>query len=106
MYQLGLRRRLPKYITEFMMEKKLKVAVNWAESTEKNQEEGVPQESILSVTLFAIKINLLSSIIPSNIQASLFVDDLQIAYKDFSISQINKNLQTAINNIDGCNKWV
>ena len=33
----------------------------------------------------------------------MFVDDLQIAYQDFSISQINKNLQIAVNNIS---KWV
>ena len=66
MQQLDLRGRLPKYIAEFMREIKFKVAVNWAESTEKNQ-EGVPQGSILSVTLLAIKINSLSSIIPSTI---------------------------------------
>ena len=74
MHKPGLGKRLSKYVTEYMREKKFKVAVNWAESTEKNQEEGVPQGSILSVTLFAIKINLLSSVIPCNIQASLFVD--------------------------------
>ena len=51
------------------------------------------QGSILSVTLFAIKISSLATVIPANIHTSLFVDDLQIAYQDYRMTDITAKLQ-------------
>jgi hypothetical protein len=42
------------------------------------QEMGVPQGSILSVTLFSIKINSLAKVLNDNIEVSLYVDDFLI----------------------------
>ena len=39
------------------------------------QEMGVPQGSILSVTLFILKINSIADVILSSFEKSLFVDD-------------------------------
>ena len=55
--------------------------------------------SVLSVTLFAIKINALADIIPSEMLASLFVDDLQVAYSNHSLNNINNKLQQTIDKI-------
>ena len=44
------------FIQEFLKDRPFKVTVNWTESGSRHQEEGVPHGSILSVTLFAIKI--------------------------------------------------
>ena len=49
------------------------------------QEMGVPQGSILSVTLFILKINSTAGVIPSSFEKSLFVDD-------FSISCSSRNM--------------
>ena len=38
----------------------------------------VPQGSILSVTLFILKINSIANVIPSSFKRSLFVDDFSI----------------------------
>ena len=60
---------------------------------------GVPQGSILSVTLFAIKINALAATIPQDIYKSVFVDDGQIAFSDWNTATINQKLQGGINKI-------
>ena len=60
------------------------------------QEAGVPQGGILSVTLFAIKINSLAEIIPNHIHASLFVDDVQIAFSGYSMHDVTSKLQPVI----------
>ena len=60
---------------------------------------GVPQGSILSGTMFAIKINELAASIPQDIHKSLFVDDVQINFRDRPITTVNQKLQGVINKI-------
>ena len=55
--------------------------------------------STISVSLFAIKINSLSKVIPKEIHASMFVDDVQIAYSHRDINQLQSVLQKTVNNI-------
>ena len=54
---LGVKVRLPHFISGFLLDRKFKVHVGSALSDMKNQEEEVPQGSVLPVTLFSIKIN-------------------------------------------------
>ena len=72
------------FIQDFLSDRYLKVRVGSELSSPYLQEEGVPQGSVLSVTLFAIAINSLMSHIPPGIQGSLFVDD-------FAIRSVPKN---------------
>ena len=51
MHQMGLRGRLPQYIEQFLSNRRFRVNVNNQLSNEYRQEAGVPQKSILSVTL-------------------------------------------------------
>ena len=67
-------------------------------SKEYAQEQGVPQGSVLSVTLFSIAINDIN-IIPQDICKSLYVDDLVIYYAAASINHIERKLQLTINKI-------
>ena len=97
LHLMGLRGNLPKFIREFLRERKFHVVVGSAHSTERMQIAGIPQGCILSVTLFAIKINSISSIIPKHIHHSLFVDDVQITYADHSMHKVNQTLQPVIN---------
>jgi hypothetical protein len=48
------------------------VRVNSTYSGIQDQEMGVPERSILSVTLFSIKINSLAKVLNDNIEGSLF----------------------------------
>ena len=45
---------------------------------------GVPQGTILSVTLFSVKINITLCLKPG-INCSLYVDDFQVYYRPFNI---------------------
>ena len=59
----------------------------------------VPQGSKLSVTLFAVKINSLATVIPREVFSLLFVDDLLIAYSDDTVKGMEMKLQSTINRI-------
>ena len=99
MKKLGIGGNMGSYIKEFLSLRKFKVLVGSDLSDEMIQVAGVPQGSILSVTLFAIKINALPQAIPSSVHSSLFVDDIQIAYSDYSMQKVQNVLQPVINNI-------
>ena len=57
LHGIELKGRLPRYIKEFLSKRRFRVKVNGAYFNSNPQEEGVPQGCVLSVTLFAIKIN-------------------------------------------------
>ena len=54
LYDLKLRSRLPKFIKNFLTDRTFQVCIRSTLSDWKNQEEGIPQGSILSTTLFNI----------------------------------------------------
>ena len=60
-HDLGLKGRLPTFIESFLAERTIQVRVGSTLSDEFEQEEGVPQGSILSTSLFNIKINNIMS---------------------------------------------
>ncbi|GBN22701.1 hypothetical protein AVEN_68037-1 [Araneus ventricosus] len=63
------------------------------------QDEGVPQGSVLSVTLFSPHFSKIFTILPSTVFASLYVDDLQISYQVSGINLIKRQLQNAVNKL-------
>ena len=69
LHDAGLRGRMPEFIGKFLTDRAFHVRVGSCLSDAFKQEMGVPQGSILSVTLFILKINSLSDsgIISSNI---------------------------------------
>ena len=65
-HDLRLRGRLPSYINRFLSHRTFKAQINNKRSDTFQQVEGVPQRCVLSVTLFAIKINGIISNIPND----------------------------------------
>ena len=49
LHDLGLKIRLPHFISGFLSDRKFKVCIGSTLSDMKNQEEGVPQGSVLSL---------------------------------------------------------
>ena len=98
----GLKGRLPIFIDNFLSNTNFKVRVGTTLSGLQGQEEGVPQGSILSVTLFSIKINNIVKALNPGVDCSLYVDDFLICYRSKHIHTIERQLQQCLNKIQ---KW-
>jgi len=71
LHDAGLRGRLPVFIENFLRDRKFKVRLGSEYSDSFDQEMGVPQGSLLSVTLFALKINSIVSTLSPSVECSL-----------------------------------
>ena len=98
----GLKGRLPHFIDNFLSNRNFKVRVGTTLSDLQGQEEGVPQGSILSVTLFSIKINNIVKSLNPGVDCSLYVDDFLICYRSKHMHTIERQLQQCLNKIQ---KW-
>ena len=65
LFGAGLRGRLPDFIAKFLTDRSFRVGSCLSDAF--NQEMGVPQGSILSVTLFILKINNIVKFLPAGI---------------------------------------
>jgi hypothetical protein len=80
LHDMGLRGNLPMFVFIFLTERQFKVILGSTYSNLFDQENGVPQGSLLSLTLFSIKINSLAKVLKNDIEDCLFVDDFVISY--------------------------
>jgi len=104
LFQAGLRGRLPHFINNFLHNRYFRVKIDHHHSVRREQKAGVPQGSVLSVILFALKINAISKQIPTTdgFLSSLYVDDLQISFRHRDLNVIQTTLQSTLNTI---NTW-
>jgi Reverse transcriptase (RNA-dependent DNA polymerase) len=93
---------LPTFGTNFLWNCKFIVRENSYLSDSNEQEMSVPQSSILSVTLFVIKINNIINCLLAGVTGSLFVDDFLICYRSKSMHCIERVLQ----GVQGCSKKI
>ena len=94
-----LKGRLPHFIDNFLSNRNLKVLVGTTLSDLQSQEEGVPQGSILSVTLFNIQINnIVKALIPC-VDCSFYVEGILIFYRSKHMQTIERQLQQCLNKI-------
>ena len=66
-----------------------------------DQEQGVTQGSILSTTLFNIKINNNFNCLDNKTDSLLYVDNFGIWYRSKNMRTIERHLQQCINRIEG-----
>ena len=80
-HDFGIRGRLAYFISAFLNERQFRVQVGDTFSNPREQEMGVPKGSILSVTLFSVKINNIVKSICPGVECFLYVDDFCICYR-------------------------
>ena len=85
------------FIQNFLSNRVFKVRLGSVLSNIHEQEMGVPQGSILSVTLFILKINSIADVNPSSFEKSLFVDDFSITCSSRNMASIKRQLQLCLN---------
>ena len=102
LFEMKFRGSLPNFVEKFFFNRKFKVRIGNHTSKTFIHEEGVPQGSVISVTLFLIKINSLVAVLPSesNFSASLFIDDLQISYRHSDTCVIERKIQDTISSLE------
>ena len=96
----GLKGRLPHFIDNFYPIEILKSVSELPILIFK--EEGVPHGSILSVTLFSIKINNIVKALNPSVDCSLYVDNFLICYRSKHMHTIQRQFQQCLNKIQ---KW-
>ena len=98
-FEFGLCGRLLIFIKQFLSDRLLRVCVRSILSEACALEDGVPQGSIISVTLFAVAINSVICVLPDGVHSSLYVDDLSIFFSAARMPLIERKLQHSINRI-------
>ncbi|MCG8430697.1 MAG: endonuclease/exonuclease/phosphatase family protein [Candidatus Omnitrophica bacterium] len=102
LHDLGLRGHLPTFIQNFLQHRSFQVQVGSCISEAFEQEQGVPQGSILSPALFNIQINSITETLRPSADCSLYVDDFVVCYRGASMPTIERQLQLQLNSIQ---KW-
>ena len=102
LYSFGLRGSLPIFIQRFLSERKIKVRIGSVYSQPWTIDEGTPQGSVLSCTLFAVAMNnVIERLSSCQVRTALYVDDLTI-YASGSVNTVERQIQSAIKKIE---KW-
>ena len=99
LHSCGLRGELPMFIRAFLRLRKFQVQVGNVFSQRKIQEEGVPQGSVLSVTIFALPINDVTEVIPPGVLTTLFVNDLSLSFSVSTMALAERRIQLGINTV-------
>ena len=90
LHDAGLKGRMTLFISNFLKFRQFAVKIGTIISNFYDQEEGVPEGTILSVTLFSVKINGIVKSLSPGIDCSLYVDDFVIYYKSKHTHTINR----------------
>jgi hypothetical protein len=99
LHSLGIRGHMALFIKYFLDGRHFKVRLGAALSDDFYQEQGVPQGSILSVTLFSIKINDIVKCVQPGVECSLYVDDFLISHSAKNIHTAERQLQQCLNKL-------
>lgn len=98
--EIGLEGNILNFINNFLQDRKFRVKTNGKLSETKNQENGIPQGSIISPTLFLIVMNKIKQSILGQVKFMIFADDLIIYIRDKNIKTIENELQKTVNKLD------
>lgn len=97
--RMGLRGNLLTIIESYLFDRTIRVRVGNVQSRSFTQETDVPQGGVRSCTLFIVKMNSLHAIIPRTLFYSVYVDDVQIAFRSCNLSICERQLQLGLNKL-------
>ena len=97
----GLRGRMLGFVWNFLKNRTFKVIVNNTTSDSYRQVNGIPQGSVLSPTLFIVKINRIMSSVTNlpHIKYFLYMDDLLLSTSHPDLDIAGRTMQSAIDQV-------
>ncbi|XP_055605713.1 uncharacterized protein LOC129753889 [Uranotaenia lowii] len=95
----GISGNLYNFLQDFLTNRSFKVLVGGTLSELKTQRNGVPQGSVLAVTLFLIAMETLFVKIPRGVQSFIYADDIVLLVSGTQVRSIRKKLQKAVTNV-------
>lgn len=90
------------FITNFLKNRSFQVKISNQLSENFTQENGVPQGSVLSVSLFLMAINKIDKQCKFKVKANIFADDAKFSCRSKSIKTVQNHLQETINYLEKC----
>ncbi|KXZ75572.1 RNA-directed DNA polymerase from mobile element jockey-like Protein [Tribolium castaneum] len=96
----GINGKMLAFIKNFLSNRCFQVSANGCTSTVKSLENGTPQGSVLSTTLFNIAINDVTRDIRAPIKTTLYADDLTLFIKGNDIISSKNLMQRAIDSLE------
>ena len=102
LHDVNLRESLPIFISNFLKKRHFKVRLGSALSDLYDQETGVSQGCILSVTFFSLIVIKIVYTLNKYINCSLYVDDFLICYRSRRMHNIERQLHMSLNRIQNC----
>lgn len=100
--KIGIKGSLLIFIYNFLADRTFQTNIGNILSDEHKFENGIPQGSVLSVTLFLLSINDILKVLGKKCEAKLYADDLYICVSGKNMYTLQRKLQTSINEIE---KW-
>ena len=92
-HNIGPKGRLALFIQNCLTDRDFKVKTGFTLLELHNHERGIPQGSILSVTLFSLKINNIVKTLNPGVDCTLYIDDFLICYRSKNMHTIERQLQ-------------
>ena len=102
LYDNNFRGHLPIFISHFLNQRTFQVRIDNTYSDTYILENGIPQGSVLSSTLFILAINNVTKQLPNGVKSNLYVDDFTIFYTATNQRHMQRILNLAIAKVD---KW-
>lgn len=87
------------FVSNFLKEGTMQVKIGNCVSSIMNISNGLPQGSIISVTLYLVSINSVLSVLKPPVQGLLFADDLTIFCTGKELKNTQKLLQSTLNDL-------
>ena len=92
----GIRGNTLRFIRNFQKDRRFRVLIGNNQSTTRTQQNGVPQGSVISVTIFLLTMNKADNCVIDPIRSFTFADDKTIFILGNDISEMENELQHSV----------
>ncbi|XP_055589874.1 uncharacterized protein LOC129742052 [Uranotaenia lowii] len=92
--------KMLRFLEEMLRTRSFQVMINGKTSGDKQMETGLCQGSVLSVTMFLVAINTLTTYLPSNVKCLIYADDVILITTGCDAKNTEGKLQLAFNQLE------